>query len=88
MENKYANPIYMTIGIFLLIASCIHVFRDSKKDPRIGDPWMHTLACLIIMWPLYYLFWLFWWPGKLRQKLFGSDEAHARKWARQQFNQK
>lgn len=44
---------------------------------------MHTLACLIIMWPLSYLFWLFWWPGKLRQKLFDSDEARARKWARQ-----
>ncbi len=63
----------------LMLATFIHVFRDSMKDPRIGHPWMHALMCVIVIWPLPYLCWLLWWPGKLRQRLFGSDRERIRK---------
>jgi hypothetical protein len=53
----------------MLMASCIHVFIDSVRDRRIGHPWMHALMCAIVVWPLAYIFWLFWWPGKLRQAI-------------------
>jgi len=65
----------MAIGAILVFASCCHVFAESKNDPRIGHPWLHAMLCFLAFWPLPYLCWLFWWPGKLRQALFGSDKS-------------
>jgi len=79
---------YRIVGVILLIASCIHVYVDSKRDPRIGRPWRHALMCALIAWPLPYLLWLFWWPGKVRQALFGSDRDKADQWARRQMGKK
>jgi tellurite resistance protein TehA-like permease len=61
----------------LLLASCTHVFIESARNRRIGHPVLHALMCAIVLWPLPYLLWLFWWPGALRQKLFGSDRERA-----------
>jgi len=77
---------YKIAGLILLIASCIHVFLDSKRDPQIGHPWRHALMCALVVWPLPYLLWLFWWPGKLRQALFGSDRDKAEQWARERMD--
>lgn len=77
---------YKIIGGILLIASCIHVFVDSKRDPKIGHPWRHALMCALVAWPLPYLLWLLWWPGKLRQALFGSDRDKADQWARRRID--
>jgi hypothetical protein len=50
------------IILLLLLASCIHVYVCSARDPRAGDPWMHV-ALLIPVWPLSYGLWLIWWLG-------------------------
>jgi hypothetical protein len=42
--------------------------------------------CALVVWPLPYLLWLFWWPGKLRQALFGSDRDKAEQWARERMD--
>jgi len=78
-------PIFLMIQTLLLILSCVHVFLESKNSRRIGHPWVHTLSCALIAWPLCYLYWIFWWPGTLRQKIFGSDEEQAKTWAKQKL---
>jgi len=88
IESSKLELVFRAIGIILLIASCVHVFRESKGDRRIGKPWLHVISCALILWPLSYLFWLFLWPGKLRQKLFGSEEERAQEWARQKLKEK
>lgn len=75
------HPVLFATAMLLFVASCTHVYRQSAHDRRVGHPWMHAISCALIAWPLSYLYWLFLWPGTLRQKVFGSDEAHARKWA-------
>jgi hypothetical protein len=70
------------VCLILCLASCIHVFLDSKHDLHIGHPWMHSIMCAIL-WPLPYVLWLFLWPGKLRQAIFGSDRDRiSRKFAK------
>ena len=66
------------IYLILCLASCIHVFLDSKRDRHIGHPWMHAIMCAIL-WPLPYILWLLWWPGKLRQVIFGSDSDRVKR---------
>jgi len=66
----------------LLVASLIHVFIESSRDRRIGNPWLHVGLTLFVFWPFSYLFWIFLWPGSLRQAIFGSDRERARKRAR------
>ena len=86
-EQTNIHPVRLAIGLLLLIASCVHVFRQSVRDRRIGHPWRHTLSCALIAWPLCYVYWLFLWPGTLRQKLFGSDEERALKWAKRKLSE-
>jgi hypothetical protein len=66
------------------VAACMHVFIVSRNDPRIGHPWRYALNCFMV-WPVAYLCWLFWWPGKMRQALFGSDKVRAEKWAQRRL---
>jgi transposase len=73
------------VWLLLVLAACVHVFIVSRKDPRIGHPWRYAIMCFMV-WPLSYLCWLFWWPGKLRQALFGSDKVRAEKWAQRRLN--
>ena len=80
-EYSFFDSPLVLVLLVIQIASIIHVFWDSKHDAKIGHPWMHAIMCAIIIWPIPYLCWLFWWPGKLRQKLFGSDEKRAQLWA-------
>ena len=68
------------VWVILILASCIHVFVDSKRDPRIGSPWLHAWMCAIVVWPLPYILWLFWWPGKLRHAIFGSGKRRTTRW--------
>ena len=75
------HPIALIIWGALALASAVHVFTDSRRGRRIGHPWAHALMCLIVLWPFVYLLWLFWWPGKVRQAIFGSDKLWARRWA-------
>ena len=79
-NSLFSNPIVWGL-LAIQTATIIHVFWDSKHDARIGHPWMHAIMCAVIIWPIPYLCWLFWWPGKLRQKFFGSDERKAQRWA-------
>ena len=55
---------------------------ESSRCKRIGHPWRHVLMNLIVCWPLPYLCWILWWPGSLRQAIFGSDREKAKEWAR------
>jgi len=52
----------------------IHVWRESKAKRRVGHALGHTLMCAVVAWPLAYLAWILWWPGSLRQWIFGSDK--------------
>lgn len=84
--NETGDPYYMHpftwVWIALQIASLVHVFRESSRDKRIGNRWWHVGMNLFVCWPLPYLCWVFWWPGSLRQAMFGSDREKARHWAR------
>jgi len=72
----------VTAVVILVLASSVHVFLQSKRDRRIGYPLRHALMCAIVLWPLSYLCWIFWWPGNLRQAMFGSNRDSAHEWAR------
>jgi hypothetical protein len=63
---------YFIILVFL--ASLIHVFSESRKDLKVGNPIRHTLMVAIVLWPLGYLLWLFYWPGTLRKFLFQQGQ--------------
>ena len=85
MIDDVLTPILNLIWLALMIASCVHVGMDSSRERRIGHPFMHVMMCLVVCWPLTYILWLFCWPGKLRQKLFGSDREKAQRWAANQL---
>jgi len=80
-DPLYANPLTW-VWIALQFASLVHVFRESSRDKRIGNRWWHVGMNLLVCWPLPYLCWVFWWPGSLRQAMFGSDREKAHQWAR------
>ena len=84
-ENGHQFDPRLIVWIALILASCVHVFIDSKNDRRIGHPWIHSIMCLVVLWPLVYVLWLFWWPGKLRQAVFGSEKSRAEKWAQKRL---
>jgi hypothetical protein len=89
--NYWAEPIYTHPEVWLLLAleavTLVHVYRQSRKDARIGHPWLHVCMVMLVLWPLSYLFWLLWWPGALRQALFGSDRKRAEEWARRRLEE-
>lgn len=65
MEDKATSLIFLII----YIATLIHVFIESR---RMKDaPIRNTLMVAICIWPLGYLFWIFYWPGSFWKKLTG-----------------
>ena len=59
--------------LILLIGSLFHVGWESR---RIGDsPLRNILMVAVCLWPLGYLFWIFYWPGTLRKWLWGARPA-------------
>lgn len=85
MSEEEPDLTTVAIWAILVFASCCHVFADSKRDSKIGHPWRHAMMCAFVLWPVPYLCWLFWWPGRLRQVLFGPDKRRAQRWAEQQL---
>ena len=79
MNDETSNPVLTTIWLIALVASLIHVFLQSRRDKQVGTPIRHTLMVALVIWPVSYLCWLLWWPGSLRQWLFGSDKERIKK---------
>jgi hypothetical protein len=72
MNEDPGNPVMSAIWFIAFLASLVHVCRESIRM-RDG-PLRHTVMVALCAWPLGYLGWVLWWPGSLRQWLFGSDE--------------
>ena len=77
----YVNPLFWVV-IGLQTASLIHVGWQSSHDKRIGHTFWHVGMNLLVCWPFPYLCWILWWPGDLRQAIFGTDRDKAHRWAR------
>jgi len=91
MEPDPVSPIeFLTrlIVLVLCIVSLIHVGWQSSHDKRIGNTFWHVGMNLLVCWPLPYLCWILWWPGSVRQYLFGNDRDKARQWARAVIEEK
>jgi len=83
MNDETDNLIITIVWLAAYLSSLIHVFIDSKNDKNVGFPIRHTLMISLVIWPISYLCWIFWWPGKLRQAIFGSDKEKAQRWAQE-----
>ena len=88
MPCYFWNPVVFLVVLALSIASSLHVFCESSRDRRIGNRWWHVGINYLVCWPLSYLCWVFWWPGSLRQSMFGTDRDRARQWARDMIEKK
>lgn len=56
------------VWYLLIAASLVHVFIECRRLKE--HPWGIMLMIAVCVWPLGYLFWLFWWPGNLRRWIF------------------
>lgn len=53
------------IASTLWIASLVHVGIESVKKKRVGRPFWHIAMVGLVIWPIGYLIWVFYWPGTL-----------------------
>ena len=79
MNGEMETPVVTVIRLLALLASLVHVFVQSRRNKRVGYPVLHTLMVALVIWPISYLCWILWWPGSLRQWLFGSDEERTKR---------
>ena len=69
------------LWMVLAIPSAIHVYRNCR---RIGEPPFFNVTGTFILFPIFYIGWLFWWPGTLRRWITGgSIDDLATAWAHQ-----
>ena len=59
MNELTVNPII----IVLWIASLVQVGIQSVKYKRVGRPFWHMALVGLVIWPVGYLLWVFYWPG-------------------------
>ena len=85
MNGEMETPVVTVIWLLAFWASLVHVFVQSWRNKRVGYPVLHTLMVALVAWPYSYLGWILWWPGSLRQGLFGSDEERARRKVERMF---
>jgi hypothetical protein len=83
----YGRPL-LWLCVILETISLVHVYCESVRDETIGRPWLHVIMVMVVLWPLSYLLWVLWWPGSLRQAVFGSDKDKAQRWARRLIESK
>ena len=81
MDNPQVNPIVL----ILWIASLVHVGIQSVKYKRVGRPFWHIAMVGLVIWPISYLIWLFYWPGILRKR---KAELNSEKWVENLFRRK
>ena len=65
-ENHWEVLVWLVLNF---ICAC-HVFRDCR---RIGEPASLNVSGTLILGPLFYLPWIFWWPGSVRRRLSGGS---------------
>ncbi|MCB1063760.1 MAG: hypothetical protein KDN20_12660 [Verrucomicrobiae bacterium] len=61
---------YLVFWIIPAFFASIHVYRDCRK---LGEKAGLNISGTFILWPLYYLGWILWWPGSLRLWLTGRS---------------
>ena len=61
---------YLLYWIIPATLAAIHVYRDCRK---LGEKAGLNISGTFILWPLYYLGWILWWPGSLRLWLTGRS---------------
>ncbi len=61
-----------SLPIWLIVATlcAIHVYRNCR---RIGEPPFFNVTGTFILFPLFYIGWLLWWPGTLRRWIIGGS---------------
>ena len=69
-ENETENELLTLLWFLVFLATLIHVFLESKRMKE--NPFWTTLMVAVCVWPLGYLFWIFYWPGSVRKKLSGQ----------------
>ena len=91
-EAESITQVLRAVGYCLVIvayvASLIHVFMQSSRGKLVRWPIFSTAMVALTLWPLGYLLWIFWWPGSLRQWMFGSDKERIRKRVQKQFRER
>ena len=54
---------YLVAWLIPALFAAFHVVRDCRK---LAEPTFFHVTGTFILWPLYYLGWILWWPGALR----------------------
>jgi uncharacterized membrane protein len=80
-ESTTINPIF----IILWIASLIHVGVQSVKNKRVGRPFWHIVLVGLVMWPVGYFLWVFYWPGMLVKS---KEQLESEEWVEAVFRRK
>lgn len=59
-------------AFWIIPASCaaLHVYRECRI---LGESTALHCFGTVLLWPLYYLGWVLWWPGSLRLLLQGKS---------------
>ncbi len=70
-----SEPELAALWFFLAIMSAIHIHRQSERI-GVGVRW-YDMTGAVLLFPLYYLFWLFIWPGSLRRSIDELEDAKA-----------
>ena len=60
---------YLLLWILPATLASFHVVRNCRK---LAEPASLHVTGTFLLWPLYYLGWILWWPGSLRLRLQGK----------------
>ncbi|MCB1230986.1 MAG: hypothetical protein KDN19_11995 [Verrucomicrobiae bacterium] len=61
---------FLFFWFFAALAALIHVYRESRI---LGESAVLHCCGTLLLWPLYYLGWILWWPGSLRLACQGKS---------------
>jgi hypothetical protein len=69
-EIGEAGSFELLVWCILAIACAIHVYRNCR---RIGEPPFFNVTGTLMLFPIYYIGWILWWPGTLRHWMAGGS---------------
>lgn len=68
------SQIVNLLVLLLWMVSMYHIYIDSKRMSESGWVTFSTMLMItIVIWPLGYLIWLFYWPAFLRHRFMGTE---------------
>ena len=68
--SEFFDRHWLPVWLVFATPSAFHVYRNCL---RIGEPPFFNVTGTFILFPLFYIGWLLWWPGTLRRWIMGGS---------------